>query len=378
MAAGLRQRHGNRCTRKGRCDCPWQAWVYSQRDGRPIFKTFPTKAAAKGWRDDAKLQVRKKLMRAPTQTTLNTAAQAWLDGAKAGLIRPQSGEPYKPAAIRSYERNLRLHVLDHLGARRLCQIELEDVQKLVDGMIAGGKSPSLIEVAISPLRAIYRHAMKTPSSGVAVNPTVGLELPSTKGRRERVAPAGECAQLLGALEHDRALWATAMYAGLRRGELQALRVEDIDLQAGLIHVRRGWDQYVGEITPKSGNARKAPIATALRSYLAAHLLALGRREGLVFGSTSADAFCPSTIAWRSDRAWKAAKLDRITLHECRHTFASLMIAAGVNAKALSVYMGHANIGITLDLYGHLMPGNEGEAAGLLDAYLEREAAAGLR
>jgi len=47
-----------------------------------------------------------------------------------------------------------------------------------------------------------------------------------------------------------------------------------------------------------------------------------------------------------------------------------MIAAGVNAKALSAYMGHANISITLDRYGHLMPGNEAEAAGLLDAYLE--------
>ena len=57
--------------------------------------------------------------------------------------------------------------------------------------------------------------------------------------------------------------------------------------------------------------------------------------------------------------------------ECRHTFASLMIAASVNAKALSTYMGHANIGITLDRYGHLMPGNEAEAAGLLDDYLAR-------
>jgi integrase len=55
----------------------------------------------------------------------------------------------------------------------------------------------------------------------------------------------------------------------------------------------------------------------------------------------------------------------------RHTFASLMIAAGVNIKALSTYMGHANISITLDKYGHLMPGNEDEAADLLDAYLER-------
>ena len=58
-------------------------------------------------------------------------------------------------------------------------------------------------------------------------------------------------------------------------------------------------------------------------------------------------------------------------HECRHTFASLMIAAGVNAKALSTFMGHASITITLDRYGHLFPGSEDEAAGLLDAYLVR-------
>jgi len=57
------------------------------------------------------------------------------------------------------------------------------------------------------------------------------------------------------------------------------------------------------------------------------------------------------------------------LHECRHTFASLMIAAGVNAKALGTYLGHSSITITLDRYGHLFPGNEEEAAALLDAYL---------
>ena len=74
----------------------------------------------------------------------------------------------------------------------------------------------------------------------------------------------------------------------------------------------------------------------------------------------------------SAKAWKKAKLERITLHECRHSFASLMIAAGVNAKALQTFMGHANISITLDRYGHLMPGTEAEAAGLLDAYLKAE------
>ncbi len=59
---------------------------------------------------------------------------------------------------------------------------------------------------------------------------------------------------------------------------------------------------------------------------------------------------------RADEAWKSAGPNRITLHGCRHTFASLMIAAGVNAKALSTFMGHANISITLDRYGHLPTG----------------------
>jgi integrase len=74
------------------------------------------------------------------------------------------------------------------------------------------------------------------------------------------------------------------------------------------------------------------------------------------------------------RYLEAAGVEPITLHECRHTFASLMIAAGVNAKALSTYMGHSSITITLDRYGHLMPGNEDEAAGLLDVYLARAGA----
>jgi integrase len=67
-------------------------------------------------------------------------------------------------------------------------------------------------------------------------------------------------------------------------------------------------------------------------------------------------------------------LDPIGLHECRHTYAAFMIAAGVNAKALSAYMGHSSITMTLDHYGHLMPGHEGEAAAMLAAYLERQAA----
>jgi integrase len=113
-----------------------------------------------------------------------------------------------------------------------------------------------------------------------------------------------------------------------------------------------------------------PIAAALREHLLDHKLRT-RSEGLVFGRDGHKPFDQSSARKRALSAWRSASLAPITLHECRHTFASLMIAAGVNAKALSTYMGHANIAITLDRYGHLLPGNEDEAAGLLDAYLAR-------
>jgi len=115
-----------------------------------------------------------------------------------------------------------------------------------------------------------------------------------------------------------------------------------------------------------------PIAAVLRDYLDEHLLRLEWRQGLIFGVSAVSAFTATTATARALKAWKAAELVPTTLHECRHTFASLMIAAGVNAKALSEYMSHATITVTLDRYRHLMPGNEAEAAGLLDACLTQQ------
>jgi len=119
-----------------------------------------------------------------------------------------------------------------------------------------------------------------------VNPTTGLELPAVRGRRDRIASPTEAAELIEALpEHDRALWATALYAGLRRGELMALRWEDVDLQKNLITVARSWDVKAGPIEPKSHAGRRSvPIAGVLREHLIAYQLRSGRREGSCSGS----------------------------------------------------------------------------------------------
>jgi integrase len=370
---GIRQRHGRSCKRPATgCKCPWQAAVYSKADGKKIRKPFPTKAAAVAWRDEARTAVRKKTLRAPVPTTIAGAAEAWLAGARSGLIRTRSGDVYKPAAVRAYEAALRLRVEPEFGTRKLSDLTRADLQDFVDAMVAEGLNPSTIGVTINPLRAIFKRALDRPDSGVVVNPTTGLRMPAVRGGRDRVASPAECTALLSGLAAgDRALWATAMFGGLRRGELAALRIEDVDLAAGLIDVRRGWDFVAGEILPKNGTGRKVPIPAVLRDYLDEHLLNLDWKDGLVFGATASRPFTGTATVVRAKKAWGKAKLTPITLHECRHTFASLAIAAGANAKALSTYMGHATISITLDRYGHLMPGNEAEFAGLFDEYLAR-------
>src|SRR5215218_496529 len=119
-------------------------------------------------------------------------------------------------------------------------------------------------------------------------PTLGLALPAVRGGRERIARPDEAAELITALtEADRALWATALYSGLRRGELQALRWEDLDFERGLIRVVRGWDRVAGPIEPKSrAGRRRVPLSASLRKHVVAHRLLQGRgSEGLCFGAT---------------------------------------------------------------------------------------------
>jgi integrase len=270
-------------------------------------------------------------------------------------------------------------LLCELGQVRLADLTLDDLQDYADRLLAAGAQASTIRNAIMPVRVICRWRRRE----VAVNPTAGLSLPAVRSRRVRIASPGEAERLLAALPGaDRALWATALYAGLRRGELMGLRWCDVKLARGVLDVAQAWDPKEHKmVAPKSAAGRRTvPVATVLRGFLAPLSLAAAAdgnttAEGLVFGGRDGKPFCASSISERARRGWGAAGLKPICLHDCRHTFASLMIAAGVNAKALSTYMGHANISITLDRYGHLMPGAEAEAAGLMDAYLQAARAA---
>ena len=161
-----------------------------------------------------------------------------------------------------------------------------------------------------PLRTIYRRALS--HGEVAVNPTTALELPAVRGKRDRIASPDEAVALIAALPaQDRALWATAMYAGLRREELMGLRWEDVDLANGVIRVVRSWYTKAGAIEPKSAaGTRNVPIPAVLRDNLVEHRMGQADAEGVVFPNGNGRPFDPATVVQRATVAWAAAGLAR--------------------------------------------------------------------
>lgn len=394
MAEGIRKRHSNGCaSRKGkRCNCNagWEASIYLAREGRKLRRTFARESEARSWRSDARAAANARSSRVPSQLTVEQAAWLWLEAARSGRVRDRSGHQYKPGTLREYGRVLCLRVLPKFASVGLAELTRADIQGFVDGMLADELAPSTIRNTVNPLQAIYRYAVRRELA--PVNPTRDVELPVARGRRERVGTAAEAARLLDAVPAtDRPIWATAFYAGLRRGELQALRRSDIDQGRAEINVHRSWDQHEGPVAPKSkAGTRTVPLLGVLRERLDLRGPASG--SDLVFKrDRGGGPFDPKTINDRAKRAWATANerevvlaeregrepelLQPITLHECRHTFASLLIDAGVNPKAIQEFMGHATIEETFSRYGHLMPGTRNQARELVDAYMTSALAA---
>ena len=250
-----------------KCTATFQATVYSARDGKLIRKTFPAQREAEVWRGEMRGAVDQGKVRAPSKITFAQAARALLEGMKAGVIDTRSGHRYKPSTVRRYELALNLHLLPELGPMKLTDIDRDRIKRLVQGWRRVGMVPSSVRNNLDPLRVIIREAIDDGNKGVTLDPMAGMTLPQGSGRRERVADRAEAQTLIDALpESERALWACAFYGGLRRGELRALRWSDIDFEAGVIRVCRGWDDEQGpQATKSDAGERSVPLAGMLAS-----------------------------------------------------------------------------------------------------------------
>lgn len=374
---GIDVRHRKTCERRredGRCcGASFQAHVFEKRTGKRVRKTFPTKTAAKLWRQDALAALHRGEFAAvtPSSRTVAQALEDMIAGMKAGRVLDRSGRRYRPATIRSYEQSSAAVLGPALGHLRLSEIRRGDVQRVVDRLHEKGMSGSTVRNKLDPLRVVFRRAMQDEE--VLHNPTEALRLPANRPKPRRVANPERVGALLDALPlSERAAWSCAFYAGLRVGELRALRWSHVELDAGVIRVQAGWDDQEGEQETKTtAGERTIPLAGRLRSELVRHKLATGRDGGdLCFGRTPTDAFVRSTLRSRALKSWNAAGLEPLTPHEGRHCCASYLAAAGLTPKEAQTAMGHADIRTTLNVYAKAVPGWESKAVGLLDAFFD--------
>jgi integrase len=311
---------------------------------------------------------------------------------RSGAILDRSGKPYKPKTIRTYEHALETYIDPMLGNRKVSTLRRADVQGFVEEMRALGAAPSTVHDRLDPLRVIVRRAIDNDE--LLVDPCARLKMPVVRNNRTRIEASTTAEALIAALpESEQAFWALALFAGLRRGELRAIQVDDIDFEAGLIRVRRGWDDVEGEIDPKTfAGARDIPMVGELRRICRAHKLQTGRHGHQLFlGRTPVDAFYPSTVRARALKAWgwkqvrnleprgpktiwvraRPDALEPLTPHEARLCAASYMIAAGMDWKKITEFLGHSDVRTTYNRNGKVVPEDLGPAAAQLDEYFER-------
>jgi integrase len=302
----------------------------------------------------------------------------------------------KPSTESSYRKNVRLHLVPHIGKIPLAQLTGQRLTVLYRHLEASGRADG--EGGLSARTVRYIHTIVKSALGEAVqngllvsNPADRAKPPSAQQAKSpelRYWTPEQSARFLRwaqeTEEGDFPAWQLLLATGMRRGEVLALRWGDLDLIRATVAVRRtaglikdfGGGERIEVGTPKGYRARVIDVdpgtvaaLKAQRSLLAELDLRLARDVGLVFPGRDGGVRHPErfsrSFGWALKRCWKAIdvhELPRIRLHDLRHSHATALLTAGVHPKVVQERLGHATISITLDTYSHVIPALGRDAA----------------
>ncbi len=267
-----------------------------------------------------------------------------------------------------YEQIVRVHIKPVLGRVKLKDLTATHARGLYREKLESGSSPRTVQYIHTTLHKALRDAV---SDGlIPRNAADGIKAPRPKKKEINPLSPEQTRAFLKAVHGDRleALYVLAVHRGLRQGELLGLRWEDIDLEAGVLQIRRTLsltrDGHVFE-PPKNGKGRSVELtqdaSDALRRHLSRQLEeieTLGDNyldQGLVFPGERGQPMRRNTVNGKLERILKRVDLPKIRFHDLRHTCATLLLSKGVHPKFVQELLGHATISITLDLYSHVIP-----------------------
>ena len=318
---------------------------------------------------------------APDKTTFAEFTERWLTHMKSQV---------SPKSHARYGELLRKNVVPLIGAAVLTKLKPAVISEAYAKALENGRRDGA--GGLSPRTVGHMHRVLRQALGDAVkwemlhrNPADAVNPPKVERTVMQTYDLDQTAELIEAMRPTRMLIPTllAVLCGMRRGEVAALRWKNVDLAAGQLAVLESAEQVGSRVrykTPKNGKGRALALSASLVEELRSHrlrqaeeLLTVGVRlsdNTFVVAQADGTPLQPDTLTQDWFRKLDDTSLPRIRFHDLRHAHATHMLSSGVHPKVASERLGHSNIGITLDLYSHVLPGMEADAAERVDAALQ--------
>ncbi|MER9125407.1 site-specific integrase [Mesorhizobium sp. M0959] len=316
----------------------------------------------------------------PTKQTIAEFLDEWLK-----FVKPSVA----PKTHERYAEILQKGVAPLLGDVTLAKLKTDRIDGALAKALTEGRRDGKGGLSPRTVHHMRRVLIKALSQAVTwerltKNPATATTPPKVERKKMLAYDVRQTSELLDAIRPTRMFIPTllAVMCGLRRGEILALRWGHVELgdnlrQLSVMESAEQTKEGVRYKEPKSGKARTVSLSTTVLAELKSHRVRQAEEQLRLGMRVDADSFVvaqfdgapiqPRSLTHEWVRIIGKTSLPRIRFHDLRHTHASQMLSAGVHPKVASERLGHSSIGITLDLYSHVMPGMQADAAEQVDA-----------
>lgn len=346
----------------------WLAQISIQ--GRRLSKSFSTQREARAWIKKMQEQIESGLSMTGARITVGEYLGLWLENTR-GTLRPNTWSQYQGV--------VRNHIRPALGEIRLCELQPQAIHSFYNRTMANGISRRTTKLIHSVL---HRALVMAQRQGLIIrNPSQMVEVPRLIKHEMMVLDDTQVRQFLIVARGRRleTLYHLAFTTGMRQGELLGLKWKDIDWAGCVIHVSRQLqrikDRGLMFVEPKTqSGTRLIQFGPETLRQLMEHrkrqdherLCGKWQDHDMVFASARGTPLDLRNVLRDFKEILRDAGLPNMRFHDMRHTAATLMLLHGIPLLVVSRRLGHAKPSITLDIYGHYLPGMQGMAASLMD------------